>query len=183
MKATAQLITVATLFAIAAVPPATARAPLSVSGYRSHANAICAQEQQKTMSRLMGSKNLAQYLAQEVPVLRSALQSFQRLDPPTTLSSLHAQVIAIVKGDITLFSTLAKQARAGRSTPPPGRTIRNYSISTCESLRSGNRLAQRVARVRNPRFHIARPGLTWPKPRRRGEDRAGGASGPGSGAV
>jgi hypothetical protein len=131
MKTLAQLVIIATLFAIAAVPAANANGPLSMSGYRSHANAICAQEQQKTMSRLMGSKNLAQYLTREVPVLQSALQSFKGLDPPPRLSSLHTQIVAIVKGDITLFSTLARQARAGKINPATWQsnpTLRNLNV-------------------------------------------------------
>jgi len=58
------------LFAIAAAPSATAKPPLTVTGYRAQASAICAQERRATMSRLMGAKTLAHYLAGEVPVLR-----------------------------------------------------------------------------------------------------------------
>jgi hypothetical protein len=110
-------LTAATLFAVAAMPLAAATGPVSAGEYRTQANAICAREQQKTMSGLMGSKSLAQYLARELPVLRSALRSFRRLDPPATLSPLHRQVVAIVDGDVTLFSSLAKEASAGKLNP------------------------------------------------------------------
>ena len=64
----------------------------------------------------MGAKTLAHYLAGEVPVLRLTVKSLQRLNPPSKLVSLHAQVVATVNGQATLFSTLAKEAKAGKLT-------------------------------------------------------------------
>jgi len=104
------------LVATAAAAVAASGPPLSVTAYRSHANAICAQERQETLSRLHETKDLAQYLAEEVPVLRSALTALNGLDPPRALASLHAQILTTVSGEVTLFVALAQRAKAGKLT-------------------------------------------------------------------
>ena len=111
----AVLVIVPALSAIAGAALA-ASGPLSVTSYRSKANAICVRERAETLSRLHETKNLAQYLTEEVPVLRSALTSLKGLDPPSTLASLAAQIVTTVRGELTEFATLAAQAKAGRLT-------------------------------------------------------------------
>ena len=112
----AVLAVVLALLAITAAAVAASGPALSVTSYRSRANAICAQERVETLSRLNETKNLAQYLAEEVPVLRSTLTSLNGLDPPRALASLAAQIVTTVRGEVTAFTTLAAQAKAGKLT-------------------------------------------------------------------
>jgi hypothetical protein len=115
-RRTASVVVLA-LFLVTAAALAASGPALSVSSYRSRANAICARERVETLSRLHAAKNLAQYLDDEVPVLRSALTALNGLNPPRQLASLDAQVVTTVRGEVTVFTTLAGQAKAGKLTP------------------------------------------------------------------
>jgi hypothetical protein len=109
-------LVVLALFMVPAAAFAASGPALSVSSYRSRANAICARERVETLSRLHAAKNLAQYLDDEVPVLRSALTALTGLNPPRPLVTLDAQVVTTVRGEVTVFTTLAGQAKAGKLT-------------------------------------------------------------------
>ena len=104
------------LFMVTAAALAASGPVLSVSSYRSRANAICAQERVETLSRLHAAKSLAQYLDEEVPVLRSVVTALNGLNPPRQLASLDAQIVTTVRGEATVFTTLAGQAKAGKLT-------------------------------------------------------------------
>jgi len=90
------------------------RDTLTPGAYRNSANTICADERRQTMAFLARAKTLAQYLTSELSVVRSTVASLEKLQPPPTLASLHGKVVATVRGELSEFTTLAKQAKAGR---------------------------------------------------------------------
>ena len=110
---------VAAVVCVAAAVPVLAATPrLSVKEYRSKADAICAVERQTTMNLLMNARTLAGYLTSEVPVVRAAYVSLKALAPPAKLASLHAQVVATVRGELTLFISFRDRAKAGKLAIP-----------------------------------------------------------------
>jgi len=112
----------ATLFAtliggaVTATPVHASGPALTVAAYRTKANLVCANEQHETSVTVGQTTKLAQYLTAELPVIRYTLASLKRLEPPATLASLHSQVVATVSGELTLFVSLAAQAKAGELT-------------------------------------------------------------------
>jgi hypothetical protein len=104
------------VFLAAAANAGAASQPLSLASYRSHANTICRREQVASVSRLHSAKDLAQYLAEETPVLQGALATLRVLAPPLELAVLQTEIIGTVRGEATLFASLAKRAAAGKLT-------------------------------------------------------------------
>jgi hypothetical protein len=104
-------------FALATASPASSTpGQLSAAAYRNRANATCAKEQLASVTRLHTAKGLAQYLAEEVPVLRAALADLTALDPPRALTSLQGQILTTIHGELSVFVALAQRAKAGNLT-------------------------------------------------------------------
>jgi hypothetical protein len=89
---------------------------LTVTAYRSKANAICAKERQQTMTRYMNSTTLVQYLNAEVPVVQSAFASLKKLEPPTLFASVHALILATVRSELELFTLFQQEVAVGKLT-------------------------------------------------------------------
>ena len=110
---------VAAVACAAAAAPVVAPTPrFSVKEYHSQADAICAVERQTTMNLVMNARTLAGYLTSEVPVVRAAYASLKALVPPAELASLHAQVVATVHSELTLFISFRARAKAGKLAIP-----------------------------------------------------------------
>jgi hypothetical protein len=102
--------------ASAATASAATGPPLSAAAYRTHANSICVREQVASVNRLHESKSLTDYLADEIPILHTALTDLTRLDPPAALASLGRQIVTTVRAEATLFGSLAARSKAGKLT-------------------------------------------------------------------
>lgn len=89
---------------------------LTVAAYRGKANAICTRERTQTMSSYTHSNTLPQYLNAEVPIVSTAFSALKRLEPPAQLASLHAQILATVKSELSLFTFFQQEALAGMLT-------------------------------------------------------------------
>jgi hypothetical protein len=100
---------------IASVAASSAQAatpPLTVSQYRTQANALCAAGAKAALPT--GSPVVVWTAA--LHLLRADWTAVGDLRPPTSLASLRAQILAVGKNEVTWFSSEVAKLRAGTIT-------------------------------------------------------------------
>ena len=102
--------------ALAAIPTGGSQTPLTVPAYRGKANVICANERAKTMRLVIRIAHLERYINAEIAVVRSAQDSLNQLEPPAKFASVHSKIVSLLGREITYFTTLRDQAKAGKLT-------------------------------------------------------------------